>query len=359
MRLLLVGYAGHPSMRLRLLQHVPRLEQAGHSVSVCLLERGRRYDSLRVVPELAKKLRSADIVVVQRILLRPINALLRASSVPVVFDFDDALHLVRPPQHVPANRRDAFRRRLMPPYRSLVRGGPFHSSRRRPLHEMSRLAQVVIAGNEWLRDEVAGAANEVVVIPTTIDVRGNRPKVPSDARPLTVGWVGTPANVGVHLPIIDLAFRELAERYGKDLQLTVVSSSPYVTGAIATQFIPWSLSGEAEAVSRFDVGIMPLTDHPFNLGKCAFKAILYMSHGIPVVLSPVGANLSLVEHGLDGLFADEPEEWVTAISALLDDIALRERIGAAGFEKVRRAYSTDRSFPLFESALAIAAGSSP
>jgi glycosyltransferase involved in cell wall biosynthesis len=338
-------------MRLRLLAHVRRLEAEGHLVEVCLLRQGRRLEPLRVIPRLAKLLHGADVVVVQRVLERPINALLAASSTPLVFDFDDALHLVRAPRRAPAGKRDELRGRLMARYRSVVRGSPMYSSRRRLLHRMSRLARVVIAGNDWLRNELGGVARKVVVIPTTVEIDRDRLKAPSDSRPLTIGWVGTSGDNFAHLRTIDEALRTIASRYGDAVRLAVVSSRPYDTTAIATDFVPWSLAGESDAVSRFDVGVMPLTDDLFALGKCAFKAVLCMGHRVPVVLSPVGANLTLVEDRVDGLFAGGQEEWVAALSALLDDVGLRERIGAAGFEKVRSRYSTVQSYAGFVGAL--------
>ena len=48
------------------------------------------------------------------------------------------------------------------------------------------------------------------------------------------------------------------------------------------------------------IGIMPLKDTEYTKGKCAFKAIQYMSAGLPVIISPVGLNNEVINHGESG-----------------------------------------------------------
>ncbi len=56
----------------------------------------------------------------------------------------------------------------------------------------------------------------------------------------------------------------------------MISSQPYETDAIATEFTAWNLASEAADLDRFDIGIMPLAPNVFAEGKCAFKAIQCM-----------------------------------------------------------------------------------
>jgi glycosyltransferase involved in cell wall biosynthesis len=53
-----------------------------------------------------------------------------------------------------------------------------------------------------------------------------------------------------------------------------------------------------------------LTEDPWTLGKCAMKAIQYLGVGVPAVVSPVGANREVVEHGVTGFHAKTEDEWV-------------------------------------------------
>ena len=53
---------------------------------------------------------------------------------------------------------------------------------------------------------------------------------------------------------------------------------------------PWHETTEVAEIQRFDVGIMPLPDEPFERGKCGYKLIQYMACGLPVIASPIGVN---------------------------------------------------------------------
>ena len=109
--------------------------------------------------------------------------------------------------------------------------------------------------------------------------------------------------------------------------------------------VPWREETEATEVSRFDVGVMPLPDEPFERGKCGYKLIQYMACGIPVVASPVGVNRQIVRHGESGFLASTAEEWIQALQLLHGDVALRKRMGAAGRRFFEREYSLQSTAP--------------
>jgi glycosyltransferase involved in cell wall biosynthesis len=107
---------------------------------------------------------------------------------------------------------------------------------------------------------------------------------------------------------------------------------------IPKTILPWSEETEAADVHRFDVGIMPLPDGPFEKGKCGYKLIQYMAAGIPVVASPVGINSQIVEHGINGFLASSESEWAQALEYLRDNPEERKRMGIAGRKKVETEY---------------------
>ena len=95
---------------------------------------------------------------------------------------------------------------------------------------------------------------------------------------------------------------------------------------------------EVTSVHRFDVGVMPLPDEPWALGKCAYKLIQYMACGLPVVASPVGMNREVVRHGVNGFLATTATEWEEALSLLASDAELRHRMGQEGRRLVEQQY---------------------
>jgi len=336
-RLLIVGFDRHPSLRLRVLEHVPRLQQAGYHTEVVALRQGRPQER---IPELDAALGRSDIVLVQRVLEPKLTARFAASGLPVVFDVDDALHYVRP--EAPGGRAQAARQ-LKRWYRTVTRGGPDVSSQARPLREILALAHTVVAGNDWLARQYAPYAREVVMIPTTVPVRPDLIRPPRAEPPIRIGWVGLKDNFR-SLRILEPAFEQIADRFAGDVRLSVVSSEPYVTNSIPTEFVPWTLDGERASVAQFDIGVMPLESEPFAMGKCAFKAILCMAHGVPVVASPVGANRTVVDHARNGFLADGTQAWVDALTTLIASPETRRKLGSAALTTIGERFDIDAGF---------------
>ena len=71
--------------------------------------------------------------------------------------------------------------------------------------------------------------------------------------------------------------------------LIIADKDPKLEG-IAYDFKKWDIQTEIDDLIQIHIGIMPLKNTEIEQGKCAFKAIQYMSLGIPPVVSPVGAN---------------------------------------------------------------------
>jgi glycosyltransferase involved in cell wall biosynthesis len=188
------------------------------------------------------------------------------------------------------------------------------------------------------------------VLPTCVSADPERIKAHDDRTPIRIGWIGMRDNLR-ELEALDPAFRALRDRFESDVLLSVVSSRPYQTSAIDTEFAPWSLETEAESLLRCDIGIMPLADNLYASGKCAFKAIQCMSFGLPVVVSPVGMNTAAVDEGVNGYFASTPDEWTERLSELIVSPALRAQMGKHAFEKVQREYSTEVGYEAVRRAL--------
>jgi glycosyltransferase involved in cell wall biosynthesis len=67
-----------------------------------------------------------------------------------------------------------------------------------------------------------------------------------------------------------------------------------------------------------------------------------MAAGLPVVASDLPAHREAVEDGVTGYLVKNEVELLERCQALLDDDALRLRLGAAGRERLRREFSLDK-----------------
>ncbi len=128
-------------------------------------------------------------------------------------------------------------------------------------------------------------------------------------------------------------------------RLVVVGAREVPFQEVPTEVKPWSEATEVADVLAFDVGIMPLTDEPWERGKCGYKLIQYMACSRPVIASPVGANRQIVDHAVNGFLAGTNQEWRSAFDTLSSAPDLRTRLGQAGRQKVEAHYCTRVTAP--------------
>jgi glycosyltransferase involved in cell wall biosynthesis len=257
-----------------------------------------------------------------------IEAMLAAAKVPLVYDFDDAVFL--------ANTSDA--NRWIGALKNPQKTGA-----------IIRQCDQVIAGNEFLATYARRFNRSVHVIPTSIDVdlfvpRAESPPtgVPASA-PITVGWIGTPTTASYLTPLAPV-LRALAAEHGFEFHVAGSTTALAFEGVL-TRNRQWSLDREVELFNQCDIGVYPLPDDDWARGKCGFKAIQFMSCGVPVVASAVGVNREIVQDGVNGFLASTPEEWRQKLSALMGDADLRRRIGAAGRRTIQERYSLQVNGP--------------
>ncbi len=95
-------------------------------------------------------------------------------------------------------------------------------------------------------------------------------------------------------------------------------------------------------VASWDIGLVPLEDSEFNLGKSELKYIELAVLGIPGVFSDMAVYNSVVKDGVDGLLASD-SEWVLKIEKLILDESLRESARENALRDVLDNYSLDEA----------------
>jgi glycosyltransferase involved in cell wall biosynthesis len=200
-----------------------------------------------------------------------------------------------------------------------------------------RWSHAVSAGNAYLATFAQQHAQRVVINPTTIDTEQHHYRLQNQAteRPV-IGWTGSHSTLKYLEPLVPV-FQQLEQVY--DFKLVVIANRPPAITLPSLEFVPWRIDTEIDDLLRFHVGLMPLPDDPWAQGKCGFKALQYLALGIPALVSPVGVNSEIVEHGVEGYHCTTDEDWYACISKLLTDAELRTRMGQAGRQKVVDHYS--------------------
>jgi glycosyltransferase involved in cell wall biosynthesis len=64
-----------------------------------------------------------------------------------------------------------------------------------------------------------------------------------------------------------------------------------------------------------------------------------MSLGIPALVSPVGVNTKIVDHGINGFVCETEEDWEHSLRTLLSDRNLMIEMGRRTREKIENHYS--------------------
>jgi glycosyltransferase involved in cell wall biosynthesis len=203
-------------------------------------------------------------------------------------------------------------------------------------------AAAITAGNNALADYAKQRNGNTHFSPTVVDTERYVPQRHEAHAAFTVGWIGSPSTATYLTEIAEPL--SLLGREGRVRFVVVGGKAPKVADVEVVE-LDWEERSEIETINGFDVGVMPLPDDDWARGKCAFKLIQYMACAVPVVASPVGANLDVVGSGC-GLLASTTQEWLDALRNLRDQPALRRTLGDAGREQVVKRYSLHQNLPV-------------
>jgi glycosyltransferase involved in cell wall biosynthesis len=144
--------------------------------------------------------------------------------------------------------------------------------------------------------------------------------------------------------------RRLREQY--DFKLLVIGTRSFEIEGIDVEAIPWDDSTEVRDLRRIDIGLYPLPDEEWVLGKSGLKALQYMALGIPTIATAIGTNFRVMENDVSGFLVKSDDEWLMRLAHLLRDPELRKRIGMNGRDRVQRYYSVRANEPIYLGILA-------
>jgi glycosyltransferase involved in cell wall biosynthesis len=205
-------------------------------------------------------------------------------------------------------------------------------------------AEAVVVGNRTLQSFAAQYSRNVHVIPTVVDLaRYTARQDYSAAGGVRLVWIGTPVTAGF-LQELAPVLMALKTKF-PDLRLRLIGAGPAILQSTPfAEVVEWSEADEARLLAECDIGIMPLPDTEFTRAKCGLKLIQCMAAGLPVVGSPVGANCDIVGHGEQGYLAAGPQEWFEALERLILSSELRRELGRNAAAKAARCYSLEQGF---------------
>lgn len=330
------------SSRLRTLQYIPFLEQQGIKITVQSLfddqylenlYSGKNNSKLSIISYYVKRLytllkaKSFDVVWVEKELFPYIPAffeqLLNFFGVKYVVDYDDAIF-----HNYDLSKNFIIRTFLSEKIDSVMKNSSY-----------------ITAGNSYLMHRAKQNNSNVLWVPTVIDIDRYTPIQPKISDHIVIGWIGSPSTQKYIVQIKD-ALIAISKKH--PISLLLVGANKNITNhfsGIQVEVVPWDENTEVMHIQRMDIGIMPLTDGPWEKGKCGYKLIQYMACSIPVIASPVGVNVDIINYCNSGYLASSINEWIKSMDALASNLEERSFLGSSGRQAVEDTYSLQAQAP--------------
>ena len=338
-----------PSPRYRVYQLVPWLERAGVQCDVEPLIEESDYATARSSGKYPRKSRMLASGLVRRLsaVLRSrnydlvyvlkgafpygpplIEQLIRACNVPVVFDFDDAIHI----------HKTSVSHRFLDYLKSTRRVG-----------QVAALASRVVVPNEYLADFARQFNAAVTVVPEAEDTQRLVPRPPHENRSkIVIGWVGS-SSTAKYLMLVQDALRVVCDRY-PNVVVRVIGGK-FDSAGVRTEVVDWKYEREVQQFHDLDIGIMPLPLEEWSKGKSGCKLRQYMAAGVPGVGTAIGYNHKLVDHGRTGFLATTQDEWVECLTKLVESAELRNQVAVAARRDVEQRFALNVIGPQLESVI--------
>ena len=245
--------------------------------------------------------------------------MLKKSRAKLIFDFDDSIWLND------ENSSQSIFQKLK------------NSSK---TNKIIALCDLVVAGNEYLANHATQFNENVVIIPTTIDLEEYKAiEVKKETGKVCIGWSGSFSTVK-HFESAVMALSRIKSQFS-NVYIKVIGDGNYINDDLDVKGLPWVKKTEIEDLCEIDIGIMPLPDDDWSKGKCGLKGLQYMALGIPTIMFPVGVNTDIIVDGVNGMLASSEDEWVRKLTLLIQSKELRKTMGQAGRETVLSNYSVE------------------
>lgn len=155
---------------------------------------------------------------------------------------------------------------------------------------------------------------------------------------LTLYWTGVALNIGENRPI-EPVLERLCRRHSSKV---VYHTEGAGNSDNHTEYRKWSLDNWEEEMATADIAFRWWTDSNNQYNKDSNKVISYMAAGLPVVCRPTLSDRRVIANGVNGFFAESPEEFGSVIERLMLDPLLRRRAGEAAFKEAWARFSLER-----------------
>lgn len=284
--------------------------------------------------------KDGDIVILQRDISKhydifeEIITLARAEGKPVVFDLDDLLFEL--PENHPDRISGFYVEALLPMLQAVIE------------------ADLVTVATEPLKEYLLPYNRKIVVVPNYLNDRlWKLKKIDSAAAKddtITIGYMGGHSHKPDLLMVVP-ALKIILEKYPQRIRFHFWGIEP------PDELIPFSQvdwcpppSYEYADFAQYfqtqsaDIVIAPLGNNHFNNCKSPIKYLEYSANAMPGVYSRVTPYANIITHGEDGFVAASTEEWVDALSTLIEQKDIRHKFIENAQAKIQKTWLLSKNF---------------
>ena len=185
---------------------------------------------------------------------------------------------------------------------------------------------------ERLRSVYHGFNEKAKILPNMVrfaswdNLRPFRYGKPDD---VVLGWAGSNTHADA-LKVLEAPLREIFDRYPNTFLVVMGDELPFSFPIDRYIVVPWSKYRLFQSVVLgFDIGLAPLGKTPFNLAKSNLRLLEFGSAQIPVVGTRWGEYEKLIEPEKSGILCDSTQDWILALSKMIEDKSYRKSAAAA------------------------------
>lgn len=271
------------------------------------------------------------VIIVQQVFgrawLKQIHAL-KDRGIKVLYETDDYLHgVAKQAGHNWAS--DFTQRRLA-----------FHES-------AMRVCDGIITTTDYIARRYAKFNPNVYVCPNGVDVARYQLTRPHRAT-TNIGWAGGTGHAKAVLPWLGAMVGVMRAKedtcfvsIGEPKFATAVSQSLIPQRSLGIPFIP--IECYPAAMTNIDIALAPAEKTTWFRGKSDLRWLEASALGIPTIADPI--VYPKIKHGVTGFHADTPEKMADILTTLIDDGALRDRVGQQAREYVYSERTSDITAP--------------
>lgn len=173
---------------------------------------------------------------------------------------------------------------------------------------------------------------------------------------VNIGYVGTFAKSKMNPEFVS-ACKNIVKRYS-NVVFTMVGDTEYAgwlnneaekNGINDIFDFTGYITDINEVLKKMDIFGYPL--NPYNFATTENSILEAMAVGLPIVLLDQGTEKYIINHGEDGLLAQNMSDYVQCIVSLIEDKALREKLGQQASKTVLQKYSYKMNLKRFDTVI--------